>query len=307
MKRQRESTRNKRAAAASNDVVASLRPSEAVEGGGLPSNFVGEIVTAEFIWWNYGGKNDVEVPAAHLTIYNEDAGEDIEQYWSAGSSKSFEPSEDGKFLVSIDGTAAIRKESNLNLLLASMVTAGMPEDEIEDDITFMEGLRFYWERVDAPERKGLANNQKKGGFKPQVLIVTEYLMEEEEEKPKSAASRKAASGSSSSRSGRSNKAAAAEAEAEPKKPSRSAKKGSTAKKAEKSDDLSVEAADILGEMAEANPDGVEKRKIPSALLKIASYKKHNDRNALLEIIFDDEFLETKEAWDYEDGVVYPLA
>jgi len=133
---------------------ASLRPSDAIEGGGLLDNVDVMWKEVKFEMWDYNG-TQAPSPALKVLMEMEDETEAI-QYFSCGAADAWAPSKDGTKLVPIGGAKGLSKSSNFMILLDSLIKADFPEDKIRDDCTVFEGLECHMVRVPAPKRPGLA-------------------------------------------------------------------------------------------------------------------------------------------------------
>lgn len=132
----------------------SLKPSDAVEGGGLLDNV--DVMWKEVLFemWDYNGTQAAS-PALKVAMELDDGGEAV-QYFSCGKAEDWTPSKDGKKLVPIGGARGLNKASNFMILLDSLIKADFPEDKIGDDCSVFEGLEAHMVRVPAPKRPGLA-------------------------------------------------------------------------------------------------------------------------------------------------------
>lgn len=130
----------------------SLRPSEAVEGGGLLDDVDGTIVDAKWAMFAYGGKAQ-PAPGLVMLIEHLQDGKvtESEQFWSCGAAKDWQPSRDGKSITSPTKTQFV-KSSNAIILTNSIVAAGFPEDKIGIDPSVFVGMDAHWLRVANPGR-----------------------------------------------------------------------------------------------------------------------------------------------------------
>jgi hypothetical protein len=153
--------------------AVSLKYSSASEGGGLVDNVDVEVGVAEFVMWDYDG-NGPATPALHLEIEDE-GGVEHHQYYSAGRASDWEPSANGEKLEAVGRASSLNKQSNFMFFMKHLIEAGFPEDQIDDDISVLEGLKCHMVRVPAPERKGLPPRLDKDGNKKvtTVLVVDE--------------------------------------------------------------------------------------------------------------------------------------
>jgi hypothetical protein len=133
---------------------ASLRPSDAVEGGGLLDNVDVTWTKCLFEMWDYNGTQPAS-PAFKVEMEMED-GDKAGQYFSCGKAEDWSPSQNGSKLIPIGGAQKLNKASNFMILLDSLVKADFPEDKIGEEATVFEGLECHMVRVPAPKRPGLA-------------------------------------------------------------------------------------------------------------------------------------------------------
>jgi hypothetical protein len=173
----------------------SFRPSDQVEGGGLLDDAVVTWTSARFVMWDYNGKAPMS-PALKVEMKTED-GVDHIQYWSAGNSKDWSPSSDGKRLLKTGDAKGINSNSNLGLLINSVVNAGYDESKMSDDISQFDGMKCHMIQVAAPKRSGLSQQPRADGkvYEPTILIVDQIeLMPGEKAAAKPAAGKAATGG-----------------------------------------------------------------------------------------------------------------
>ena len=133
---------------------ASLKPSEAVEGGGLLDNVDVAWEEVRFEMWDYNGTLP---PSPALKVIMRLPDDDLAtQYFSCGSAEAWIPSKDGTKLVPLGGAKGLSKSSNFMILMNSLIEADFPEDKIGDDCMVFEGLECHMVRIPAPKRVGLA-------------------------------------------------------------------------------------------------------------------------------------------------------
>lgn len=150
----------------------SLKPSEFIEGGVVP-------VDKNLLWrecrfnlFNYTKKDGTVVAtttAARIIYVDDDKNEYVQQY-SAADPERFVPSEDGKTLVAVGSAQALAKSSNFYLLLNALLNAGMPENQIGDDISVLDGLYTYNIGLPEPKRAGLRREVAAGEEERQRVI-----------------------------------------------------------------------------------------------------------------------------------------
>ena len=148
----------------------SLKPSDFVVGGGVPSDRNLNIIDAEFTYWDYNGQAGATT-ALKITFTDDDGVQSI-QYYSAGSPDRIRPSSDGKSLEPIGDAAGLNKNSNLSIFLESLVTAGFPENKLNNDISVLNGLRIYAVAKEQPKRAGIKD---KFGDSKVVLVASKIL------------------------------------------------------------------------------------------------------------------------------------
>lgn len=144
---------------------ASLKPSDAAEGGGLLDNVDVTWKESRLRMWDYNGTLP-ECPALRVDMELED-GDVAVQYWSLGNiaKEDYKISEDGTTLLkAVKTPRPLSKSSNFMILMESLIkrdeTDGkikrFPEDEIGANVSIFDSLECHMVRVKAPERKGLA-------------------------------------------------------------------------------------------------------------------------------------------------------
>ncbi len=248
-----------------------LRPSGFSEGGGLLDDVNATVKEARFEIFDYQGKGNA-APSARFTLSLED-GSEVSQNWSCGKATDWTPSEDGKTLVAIGRATSLNRQSNVALLLESIVNSGFPEDRIGDDITIFEGMEAHFVRVPAPERKGLTKRtDAQGNVIEQTVLVVDKIIKLPWEKKASAPKGQAKAPASA-----------------PKAPARAAAEG---------EDLTEVASAAVLEILAENPDGVAKAQLPALLFKkLASHPK---KAQIMQVAFKNEFLSSG-SWTYDKG------
>lgn len=151
---------------------ASMDPNQMTEGGGPP---VGQNLTvkeATIGYFDYGGKAPQTV--ASKIVFVNDAGEVLSpQHYSIGDPTRFMPSADGKQVLLLGQASGISKSSNHGVLMASMVNAGFPVDQLSTgDISVIVGLYAYWDGVPEPPRAGLQRTDAQKGRNNVICVPT---------------------------------------------------------------------------------------------------------------------------------------
>lgn len=150
----------------------SLRPSDAAEGGVMPTDQDLEIKEARFVIWDYQGKAPASL-AAKLILLADD-GSEYAQYYSAGDPKRFVPTPDGEgILPASDSAAKLSKSSNYVLLMQELVNCGFPENRLGDDITVIERTKAHWIAKPQPERIGL---KREPGRREAMMLVPSQIL-----------------------------------------------------------------------------------------------------------------------------------
>lgn len=258
--------------------ATSLSPETFVEGGGLVDDVDLTIQEAKFIMWDYNGKIPQATPALCLSMLAEED-EKIEQYYSMGSSKDWMPSDNGKQLLSVGQATAIRKTSNGGIFLTSLVDAGFPVEKLGDDITVLEGLQAHMIRVPAPKRGGLKQDERK--YEQTILVVSEIITMPGDKKKPTGAPKGAKTSKTTVASSTGGNAAKIKSES-----------GG-------GDDVAEKATTQILSLLEAS-GSIAKKDIPGKLFQ--TMKNDPDRNTVIKMVFDDEFLSSG-PWVYEDGIL----
>lgn len=175
---------------------ASFRPSDMVQLG-LPSNFNGRIARAVACPWDYNGAIAEHVLAARIDFEpDEDSGyEPFSQHYSLGNLKYWSPSIDGETPVDLDGDDIsemegpyvvwtgpdnvpesgrhLGKGTNFEHFVLALLECGYKEENIGDDLTWLEGIVGYWVRVGQKKREGLKGKDGKESNEKQILVCAE--------------------------------------------------------------------------------------------------------------------------------------
>lgn len=164
----------------------SLKPSDAIHGGGMVPEGDYEITDAKFAMWDYAGTRPIPVPALGVEFKNVE--EQVwTQYYSAGDAKNFVPSEDGKRLKKIGTAGGLNDQSNCYAFMASVVNAGLSEDKLGNDISIIIGMKVLVSHQVTQERE--IRGQKRGAG---TIAVIGKIHSMPGEKSKTAAKKPAA-------------------------------------------------------------------------------------------------------------------
>ena len=247
----------------------SLNPDDFVEGGGLLDNVDVTWKECRFKMFDYNGTAP-ETPALRITMEVEGQEEEEQnQYWSAGSPQEWEPNEDGTALNAIGSARGVSKSSKFSSLMKSVLDAGFPKDKIGNDISVLDGLQCHMVRVKAPARPGLVKAPRADGrvYEETILVVDSIS-----KMPAGIKGGKAA-----------------------------AVKGKGKAVTEEPEEADIEGKTTLSILSilESNPK-LDKKKL--AGLIFAENKNDPDRNAMMKLAYNDEFLEAG-SWTFKNGTV----
>jgi hypothetical protein len=269
--------------------AASLNPETFIEGSGLIDDVDVTLISNKFALFDYNGTVTPGSPSL-LVKMQDDEGNEYDQYYSMGSAKDWMPSEDGSQLLAVGSATSIRISSNGGILLKSLVDAGFPVDKLGDDITILDGTVVHVIRVPAPQRPGvkMTDKQKEREEKygpATILVVSEIrTLPWDKKTPKGAP-----------------KAAAKPVGKPTTKPvaAKTTVKAAPAPEPEEEvSELSEKAINAVMEILANGP--AAKKELPAKLFQ--TMKEDPDRNAIVKMVFDDEFLGSG-PWSYEGGVL----
>lgn len=250
----------------------SLRPSDAVHGGGMVPEGDYEITEARFGAWDYAGTRPVPVPALSVVFANEN--QSYTQWYSAGDGKNFVHTEDGKRLKKTGSAGSLNDQSNCFQFLASLVNAGFSEDKLGSDITVIVGCKIQLMHQATQERdiKGVT---KKASTLAVIGKIYAYPWDKDAKPKKSAAKA-------------------------PPKQTASAPNGNEAA-------LRPRALDLLcSALRDAPNRSIDRKTLPSAVFKKIP-PTDADRGELMNLVVREDFLnsllDSGVLYDPEQGVV----
>lgn len=272
----------------------SLKPKDAITGGGLFDDFDGQILDARFVEFDYDGTIDDPVLAICLEIFNEEEEEDKDanrgggqnpfmEHYSAGPLTSFVPSNDGLQAIPAGSKTGLSDNCNAIMLLTSIVEADPEmEEKIGSSLEALHGIRAHFKRAGWKKREGLEQEERnEKGYKRSGPLLVEHLLEGE---------------------------AKAKVSTTGKKPGGHVVGKKTTPKPEKKDDetgneVTDHALAYVVEQLETNGGGVEKDVLPK---KIFKYAKDNGldnatRNAILEYVGNEDWLSEQGEYFEFDG------
>lgn len=148
----------------------SIRPSDMVEGGAVPTerNLLWEKI--RFALYDYKNKAGevVATTVAAVVKYIDDNKGEYEQAYSVGDPDRFEIVNDGK---SVKGPP-INRSSNFFILMSNLVSSGFPENRLTGDISALDGLYTYNVGVPEPKRAGLEKAPPTDGTTARVKVLS---------------------------------------------------------------------------------------------------------------------------------------
>lgn len=249
----------------------SLKPSDQVSEGLLDDmdvTFEDMVFTLEQPP-NYTSQSDKVSMFLKVHLKPTDGSDETDQYYSAGDSRKFQPSEDGKTAVRMSGSGGMGQGTNAAVLFRSIVDAGFPEDKITASLTCFEGIVAHVRRI-AVERKGLPQQE---GKRPSTVLAVEKIIklpwENKSPNGSSGKSKSSTPAPSGSKSPASNS----------KEPSENSENS----------ELSDEATAVLAEVLNVEGKAIKKSQLAAKAFKIlASHKDH--RTEILTLYKNDDFL-----------------
>lgn len=258
---------------------ASLNPEEFIEGGGLIDDADVKIAL-EFAMFDYDGNAD-DTPCLKATIQPED-GDEMVQYYSMGRAKDWLPSEDGKQLMSVGGASGIRLSSNGGIFIKALVDAGASAEDLTEDIACLDGAKVHVVQVPLPERKGIKKTKKQQEreekYGPPTILVVSEIHEMPGEK------KKKGGGKGKGKAAANNKTRAAEDDTGD------------------SDVIEEAAVAITSVIMEAGGE-VKKKDLPKALFAYFKENESENKNEIIKMAFEDDFLGSRDEFSFDDGVL----
>lgn len=247
----------------------SLKPSDAVHGGGMVPEGDYDVVDAKFASWDYNGTVATAVPALGVEFKNED--QSYVQWYSAGDMRNLAPTEDGKRLRKVGSSGGLNDGSNCYQFLTALIRAGFSEDKLVNDISVIIGMRVAVVH-EATQERDIKGQKKKAG----VMVVIGKIHSLPGEK-KAATTRAAGKGA-----GKTNGSAESNAALAPK---------------------ATEA--LIASLKEADGKELAKKALSTAVFK--KVQADPDRSAILNLVIQDAFLsslsESGVLYDADKGAV----
>lgn len=274
----------------------SLKPRDAIAGGGLFDDFDGQIIDARFVEFDYDGNIDEPVLAICLEIRNEEEEDNEEagrgtgqnpfmEHYSAGPLSNFVPSDDGLQAIPAGSKTGLSGGCYAVMLLTSVVEADPEmEEKIGSSLEALQGLRAHFKRATWKKREGLEQEEKnEKGYKRMGPLLVEHVLEGK---------------------GKTTLAGGKARVAGDKVPPKTGKKPAEPVAAPGGDDeVMNHAIAYIAEQLEANGGGVEKDALPK---KVFKYAKDNEldnatRNGILEYVGNEDWLSEQGEYFEFDG------
>lgn len=152
-----------------------FNPNNMAEGG-LLQDLDAKFMEVGFVMWDYNGQQKPG-PALQVNLMDLE-GKMHTQYFSAGDSKFFVPSDDNTTLVPVGDRNKLASGSNFGKLMTSLVNCGYPADRLDSTDNIQElltGLEVHLIR-ETVERKGMVKSPRPGEKEPRpdtVLVVSQ--------------------------------------------------------------------------------------------------------------------------------------
>jgi hypothetical protein len=157
----------------------SLAPSDA--SAGLIDDFDGTVVSMRAVTFDYKGKAD-KIPAIELKV-QPDGEDEFTDYYKMGDLKNWMPTADGMGFTPLTEKGKFSAKCKGMILMKSLTDAGFDEEKLRGaDLNVVDGMKFHFVRVEAPEYAGFEKKSKKLGpdGKPykDTFIVFEKMLSE---------------------------------------------------------------------------------------------------------------------------------
>lgn len=146
----------------------SLNPDNAVQGGLIDDVDV-EITDALAVLWDYNGQQ-AEGPALAVEYTDVNGAQHI-QYYSCGKPEDWMPHASGEGFVPVSGKTGFNNNTNINMLMDSLVKAGFPKEGLTGNVKVLIGTKCHVLQH-VTERKGLIRTGKNADRPSSVLLVS---------------------------------------------------------------------------------------------------------------------------------------
>lgn len=253
----------------------SINPEEFSQGGGL-NDVDATVKTLRFMTGEdaaelcenlhkYTAYEETLFGVAHFKTSDGDAHES----WSAGKLDYFKPSSDGKRAVPVGTAEKLSNSCNLYTLLASIINAGFPRNEFDDDLSIFDTMIVHLINAEQPKRVGLEG----GDSKLRTVLTVESIHEDSPvgrgKKPKG--------------KGKASKAKAAESESE----------------SDGEDYAEIAADTIVKILTDADGGPVKRTSVVGRMLKILKKSHPDDFKAIIQATNEEDFFKNLDDVEYD--------
>lgn len=261
----------------------SINPANAVAGGGKFDDIDVRVKECRTAFFDYQGKVATPVPALKVVYERlDDEGGEFEQHYSAGKPENFVPSQDGRHFVPVSEEAKVLglgASTNALLWITNLILHGFPANKVSQDVSVFEGVEFHAGQIPG-----------KGQNKQPVLVCVKPILKLPGENNGNAQAAKPTG-----------KAAKAQATVAAASPVASSAPSSTATT---SPELLAKATEGLVALLAAKGGSITRAAVAQEAFK--HFAKDPDRNALVKLVYEENFLKTEgQPWTY-DGTTISL-
>lgn len=261
----------------------SLKPSDAVAGGGPLDDQDVNILSVRFRSWDYNGQ--LQTPILGMEVkFQTDDGSLKDQVYSAGDMKHFVPSEDGRQAVPVGNHTGLNENTNAIAFITSLVNSGFDESKIGDDVSVFDGTRVHVNALPQPKRPGVKGDDKN----KTILLVTKLI---------------AMPGENVQAAAPANKKAAAPKTAAPKAtqaPVASAAQATPASAPAPTGDIAERTTQVVCAILAEKGGAVLKSALANTVFQKVA--KDVNRNAIVQTAFNDAFLKAG-PWEFDGTTI----
>jgi len=186
--------------------------------------------------------------------------------WSSGKLDYFEPRMEGRIAKPVGTAEKLSDSCNAYTLLASILNAGFPRDQFDDDVSIFDGMMAHLIRVEQPKRAGLDGDSGK----TRTVLTVENI---HEDSPVGVPG---------------------------KKRGRKAKPKAVAKASEGEDDFDEIASTTIVEiLIDADGGPVKRTSLFGRMLKVLQKSHPDDFKDIIKVASEEDFLERSNDWDFD--------
>lgn len=266
----------------------SLKPSDAVAGGGGIDDVDVTIKSCRFRLWDYNGTIANPVLGLEVTFVDDEGGE-AAQVYSAGDVKHFIPSPDGSEAVAVGAAQNLNDSTNAMAFMVSLVNGGFPEDKIGDKVSVFEGTRVHVNQVPQPKRKGLVGSVEG----KTILLVSKIHSYPWDAKGKATAPKGIAPKAAPKQAAQAAQAAA---------PQQAQAPVAQAAAPVANEALNARGMEVMLQIVLGKGGSITKGQIAQEAFKALA--SDPNRNALVQMVYSDDFLKQEGApWVYDGSTV----